>query len=102
MTRHLFCAINELFRPNNKDDISQEEPIFLEKLRKGNAACSTQTVVLGWSIGTVKQVLTLPDDCNTNLLALLKTIPPSVSRCSQRRWHKLLGTLRSTVPDIAG
>ena len=22
MTRHLFCAINELFRPNNKDNIA--------------------------------------------------------------------------------
>ena len=29
MTRHLFRAINELFRPNNKDNIAREGPISL-------------------------------------------------------------------------
>ena len=29
MTRHLFRAIDELFRPNDKDDIAREEPISL-------------------------------------------------------------------------
>ena len=100
--RHLFRAIVELFCPNNKDNIAREEPISLKKLRKGDAAWSTQKIVLGWAIDTVKQVLTLPDDCKTNLLALLDTISPSASRCSRRCWHKLLGTLRSTVPAIAG
>ena len=76
MTRHLFCAINDLFCPNNKDNIAREEPISLKKLRKGDAAWSTQKVVLGWAIDKVKQVLTLPDDHKTNLLALLKTVPP--------------------------
>ena len=102
MTRHLFRTIDELFCPNNKDNIAREESISVKKLRKGDAAWSTQKVVLGWSIDTVKKALTLPDDRKTNLLDLLDTIPPSASRCSQRRWHKLLGTLRSTVPAIAG
>ena len=31
MTRHLFRNINELFRPNNRDDIAREEPISLKK-----------------------------------------------------------------------
>ena len=102
MKRHLFRAIDELFRPNNKDDIAREEPISLKKLRKGDTAWSTQKVVLRWTIDTVKQVLTLPDDRNTNLLAMLDTTTPIARRCSRRRWHKLLGTLRSTVPAIAG
>ena len=102
MTRHVFRAIDKLFRPNNKDDIAQEEPISLKKIRKGDAACITQKVVLGWVIDTVKQVLTLPSNRKTNLLSLLDTILPSASRCSRQRWHKLLGTLRSTVPAIAG
>ena len=50
----------------------------------------------------MKQVLTLPDDRKTNLLALLKNIPPSASLCFKKRWHKLLGTLRITVPAIPG
>ena len=102
ITRHLFCASNDLFRPNNKNNISQEEPISLKKLRKGDAAWSTQKVILGWAIDTVKQVLTLPDDCKTNLLALLKTTPPSARQCSKKRWHKLLGTLCSTISTIPG
>ena len=47
MTRHLFCAIDELFRPNTKDDTAREEPISLKNLRKGNATWITQKVVLG-------------------------------------------------------
>ena len=62
MTRHLFHAIDELFHPNNKDDIAREEPISHKKLRKGDAAWITKKVILGWAIDTAKQVLTLPDD----------------------------------------
>ena len=47
MTRHLFRAIDELFCPNNKDDIAREEPISLKNLRKGDAAWSTKKVILG-------------------------------------------------------
>ena len=102
MTRHLFRNIDELFRPNNKDDIAQEEPISLQKLCKSDAAWSTKKVILSWAIDTEKQVLTLPEDRKAILLALLYTVPPGASRCSRRCWRKLLGTLRSTVPAIAG
>ena len=79
ITRHLIHTIDNLFRPNDKDDTVREEPISLKKLRKDNAA---------WS--------------KHNILSLLETIPTSASRCSWRRWHKLLGTLCSTVPAIPG
>ena len=102
MTRHLFHAIDDLFRPNYKDDTAREEPISLKKLRKVAAAWSMQKFVLGWTIDTVKKFLTLTDDCKHNLLSLLDTIPTRASQCSRRRRHKLLGTLRSTVPAISG
>ena len=79
MTRHLSHTIDKIFRPNNKDNITREEPISLKKLRKGDAAWSTQDFVLLWAIDTVKQVLSLPAERNTNLLALIDTIPPSAS-----------------------
>ena len=82
MTRNIFRNINELFRPNNKDDIARKEPISLKKLRKGDAACSTKKVILGWAIDTAKQVLTLPDDRKSSRLALLDIVPPSASRYS--------------------
>ena len=59
-------------------------------------------VVLGWAIDTMKQSLNLTDNRKTNLLALLKTIPPSAIRCSKKRWYILIGTLGSTVPAIPG
>ena len=102
MTRNLFHTIDKLFCPNNKDDLAWKEPISLKIIRKSDAAWSTQKVILGWAIDTVKQVLTLPDDRKTNLLDLLNTTLPSVSQCPRQLWHKLLGTLRSTVPAIAG
>ena len=102
MTRHLFRTIDKLFRQKTKDDTAREEPILLKKLRKGDAAWGTQKVVLGWAIDTVKQVPTLLEEHKINLLALRITIPPSASRCSWRRWHKILGTLCSTVPAIEG
>ena len=102
MRRKRFCAIDKRFLQNTKDNTAQEEPISIKKTHKGDAALSTQKFVLGWAIDTFKQVLTLPEERKRNLLALLDTIPLSASQCSWRRWHKLLGTLRSTVPDIAG
>ena len=80
MTRNLFRAIDELFRPNYKDDIAREEPISLKKLRKGDAAWSTKKVIIGWEIDTAKQVLTLPEDRKSSLLALLDTAPPDLVR----------------------
>ena len=80
MTRYLFRNIDELFRPNNKDDIAQEEPISLQKLRKGDAAWSTKKFILGWAINTAKQVITLPEYRKSSLLALLDTSPPGASR----------------------
>ena len=105
MMRHLFRAIKKIFRPNTKDDTSQEEPISLKNLRKGDATWSTQKVVLGWAIDTVKQVLTFPEDIKIKLLDLIDpptTPPPRTSQCSRRCWNKLLGTLRSTIPTISG
>ena len=79
MTRHLFRAIDELFCPDNKDDIAQEEPISFKKIHKDDADWITKKVILGWAIDTAKQLLTLPDYCKSSLLALLDTVPPSTS-----------------------
>ena len=102
MRRKRFCAIDKRFLQNTKDNTAQEEPISIKKTHKGDAALSTQKFVLGWAIDTFKQVLTLPEERKRNLLALLDTIPLSASQCSWRRWHKLLGTLSSTVLTIEG
>ena len=59
MTRKLFHAIDELFHPNEKDDIVREEPISLKKLRKGDATWTTKKVIIGWSTDMAKQVLTV-------------------------------------------
>ena len=102
ITGHLFRAIDDLFRHNDKDNIVREEPIFLKKLRKGDATWSTQKIVFGWSIDTVKQVLILPDNCKRNLFSLIYPITPQrqpmiLAALAQTTRHP-----RSTVPAIAG
>ena len=102
MMRHLFRAINELFRPNTEDETAREEPIFLNKIQKFDVAWSMQKLVLRWAIDTVQKVPTLSDERKRNLIALLDTIAPIACRCSRRRLRKLLWILRSTVPTISG
>ena len=87
MKRHLFCAIDELFLPNDKENIAREEPISLKKLCKGDASWSTKKVILGWAIDTAKKVLTLLEDRKSSLLALLDTGAPSASQCSRICWN---------------
>ena len=76
MTQNLFRAIDKIFCPKTEDNTAHKDPILLKKLCKGDAAWITQKVVLCWEIDTVKQVLTLPEDCKSNLISLIDTNLP--------------------------
>ena len=60
MIWHLFCSIDKLFRPNDKQNTVKEEQILLKNLRKCDTAWSTKKVFLRWVIDTVQQVLENP------------------------------------------
>ena len=56
----LLHSIDAVFRPNDEHDPkSRAEPVSIKKLDKGDASWNTQHTILGWSIDTVAQTITL-------------------------------------------
>ena len=47
MLCHLFYSINKVFFPNDPEYTHRKEAISTKKLRQGDAAWSTQKVILG-------------------------------------------------------
>ena len=58
-------------------------------------------MILGWAIDTVQKVLTLPYGFREKVVNTLVAITPNDHICSQCRWHRLLGILRTAVLTIA-
>jgi hypothetical protein len=101
--RILFHAIDDVFRPlDDKDGPHRKEPISMKKLLQGDASWETCKKILGWIIDTVAMTLTLPASRLERLATLLAEIPRSQKRLSVRRWHKLLGELRSMSLAMPG
>jgi hypothetical protein len=68
------------------------------KVTKGDATYSTSNCILGWEVDTHHMTLQLP----LHRLQRLETLLTSFlnARCTTRRkWQRLLGELRSTVPS---
>ena len=92
--RTLLHTIDQVFRPLAPDDPAHRtEPISVTKLAKGDAAWSTQKMMLGWIIDSQAMTLTLPARRLARLRELLLSIPPTQSRLSLDKWHCLLGEL---------
>ena len=85
MTRHMFCTIDNLFRPNNSTYRDRLNPISDKKLKKGDACWSTIKTVLGWAINTARQVLTLPQARKGNLDKSLNAISKDDHHCSKKK-----------------
>ena len=99
----LFHAVDTVFRPNDfHDQISRREPVSLKKLRQGDCSWSTIKTVLGWIINTAAMTLQLPPHRQDRLGQILASIPPSQKRTSVKKWHKLLGELRSMSLALPG
>jgi hypothetical protein len=96
-------TIDDILRPlSASDEAMRQEPISVKKLRQGDAYWTTRKMVLGWIIDTVKMTLELPLHRHARLLEILATIHPGQKRTSTKKWHQLLGELRSMVPAIPG
>ena len=101
--RVLLSTLDDIFRPViPSDDPSRQEPASQKKLRKGDASWSTRKVVLGWVIDIVAGTLELPPHRQERLRAILADICPSQKRASVKKWHRLLGELRSMTLAIPG
>ena len=99
----LLYAIDEIFRPNDAHDNSyRREPVSIKKLKQGDCSWSTIREVLGWIINTATMTIQLPLHRQERLAEILASIPPSQKRISVKKWHKVLGELRSMATALPG
>ncbi len=73
---------------------TRRQVVSASKLLKGDAAWSHQKRILGWDVNTSTMTLHLPPHRLTRLTDIL-TAFLTQQRTSRRRWHRLLGELRS-------
>ena len=101
--RILLHAIDDVFRPLSDTDVpSRREPVSLKKLRQGDCSWGTIKLVLGWVIDSVNLTIHLPPHRVERLAEVLASIPPTQRRTSTKKWHKVLGELRSMSIALPG
>ena len=99
----LMNAIDEVFRPLDAfDDPYRTEPISVKKLRKGDCSWETCKTVLGWVIDTVQMTIKLPEHRVQRLGEILASIPSTQKRIGVKKWHKVIGELRSMSLALPG
>jgi hypothetical protein len=101
--RVLLNAIDDVLRPLDADDGPfRKEPISVKKLRQGDASWGTLKEILGWLIDTAAMTISLTPRRSARLTALLADIPPNQRRMSIKKWHRILGELRSMSIALPG
>lgn len=101
--RILLNAIDDVFRPNDANDSpARREPVSLKKLQQGDCSWGTIKAVLGWIIDTENMTIHLPEHRVKRLLEILDSIPPTQKCTSIKKWHKVLGELRSMSLALPG
>lgn len=101
--RILMHAIDDVFRPlDSKDSPFRRQPTSLKKLEKGDCSWSTIKIILGWIIDTVNMTIQLPPHRVERLAEILSSIPVTQKCTSVRKWHKVLGELRSMSLALPG
>jgi hypothetical protein len=101
--RILFESIDAVFRPLRPDDPStRQEPISVKKLLKGDGSWQSRKTILGWIIDSIQHTLELPHRRMLRLVGILDELPRSKSRIATKRWHQILGELRSMVLAVPG
>lgn len=99
----LLHAIDDVLRPlDDADPPSRREPVSLKKLRQGDCSWGTIKLVLGWVIDTVNMTIQLPPHRVERLAEILDSIPTHQRRTSVKKWHKVLGELRSMSLALPG
>ena len=99
----LLRAVDQVFRPNDfHDDEFRREPVSLKKLKQGDVSWSTMKTVLGWVINTSTMTIHLPEHRVERLAEILASIPATQKRISLKKWHKVIGELRSMSLALPG
>jgi hypothetical protein len=98
----LFHNIDKVLRPNNSsDNPSWKKPISASKLEKGDAALHDLKHFLGWDFqGSKKELLMALHHWEAAIEHLDQILVKTMS--GHKEWERILGELRSLVPDIPG
>jgi hypothetical protein len=101
--RILLTAVDQVFRPLDASDSPfRREPSSVKKMLQGDADWSSCKTILGWLIDTTAMTISLTPRRLERLSCLLASIPLTQKRTSVKRWHQLLGELRSMTLAIPG
>ena len=101
--RILLHAVDDVLRPlDATDGPLRQEPVSLKKLINGDCSWATIKLVLGWIINTESMTIHLPPHRVTRLAEILASIPVTQKRTSVKKWHKVLGKLRSMALALPG
>ena len=99
----LLHAVDAVFRPTDYyDNLTRREPVSIKKLRQGDCSWNTIKTVLGWIINTSSMTIELPPHRQERLGEILASIPSNQKRISIKKWHKILGELRSMAIALPG
>jgi hypothetical protein len=99
--RVLFHTIDEVLKPLDPAHKFHQEPTSVKKLRKGDGYWETRKIILGWLIDTINQTIELPAHRIARLQEIFDSLR-GVKRVAVKKWHKVLGELRSMVMAIPG
>jgi Reverse transcriptase (RNA-dependent DNA polymerase). len=102
MRNTLLHTVDKVFRPNDDNDCARAEPVSIKKLRKGDGSWKTKHTILGWDIDTIAKTIALPAHRANRLYEILDSVPRSQRRIGVKRWHKILGELRSMSLALPG
>ncbi len=69
---------------------------------EGDSSWSTIKLVLGWILDTESLTICLPPHRVERLWEILDEIPPTQRRISIKKWHRVLGELRSMSLTLPG
>ena len=101
--RILLRAVDQVFRSNDYHDSQfRREPVSIKKLKQGDVSWNTIKTVLGWVINTTTMTIHLPQHRVDRLAEILASIPATQKRISIKKWHKVLGELRSMSLALPG
>jgi hypothetical protein len=74
----------------------------MKKLLEGDCSWGTIKLILGWIIDTDNLTIRLPPHRIARLADILASVPRSQHRTSIKKWHSILGELRSMALALPG
>ncbi len=99
----LLHAVDDIFCPlTPSDPPEQREPVSIKKLKEGDCSWGTMKSVLGWIIDTTTLTIRLPEHRIARLEEILNSLPLTQRRTSLKKWHTVLGELRSMALALPG